>query len=253
MFPAAVSSHKMIEELSLGHWPSLSTLFVDGWVLRFADGCTKRANSIQPIYTSTLDIHEKIKTCEQLYERNGLPTVFKITPFIHPENLDNILDEKGYSLLDRTSIQTRSLDGLKTPQHSDVRIDTYATNSWLNSFCRINSVDEKKGSTMTRMLSNIRTTTGYISLLVNDQVVACGLGVVERGYIGLYDIVTDKQHRNQGLAEQLILHLLHWGKAQGAEFSYLAVVVNNAPAWRLYEKLGYEEIYRYWYRVKKYL
>lgn len=48
------SEHKTIEELSLSHWQPLSTLLYDGWVLRFAKGYTKRANSVQPIYDSTL-------------------------------------------------------------------------------------------------------------------------------------------------------------------------------------------------------
>ncbi|GIQ70557.1 hypothetical protein XYCOK13_33810 [Xylanibacillus composti] len=73
---------------------------------------------------------------------------------------------------------------------------------------------------------------------------------MEREHIGLYDIVTDINFRNRGFAEQMILHLLRWGRENGARYSYLAVVANNAPAWRLYSKLGYKEVYRYWYRVK---
>ncbi|WP_458461280.1 GNAT family N-acetyltransferase, partial [Paenibacillus sp.] len=98
---------------------------------------------------------------------------------------------------------------------------------------------------------NIRTKVGFISLLIDAQVVACGFGVIERGYVGLYDIITDANFRNQGLAEQMILHLLHWAKKQGATSSFLQVVANNAPALKLYAKLGYSEIYSYWYRVKE--
>ena len=47
-----------------------------------------------------------------------------------------------------------------------------------------------------------------------------------------------------------MLNLLHWGKQHGAEYSYLLVVLGNAPAIKLYDKIGYEEIYQYWYRVK---
>jgi len=58
--------YKFIEELSLNHWQPLSTLLYDGWVLRFADGYTKRANSINPIHYSTCDLQEKIKECEKM-------------------------------------------------------------------------------------------------------------------------------------------------------------------------------------------
>lgn len=50
---------KTMEELSLNNWQPLSTLLYDGWVLRFANGYTKRANSIQPILYSTLELEQK--------------------------------------------------------------------------------------------------------------------------------------------------------------------------------------------------
>ncbi len=99
-------------------------------------------------------------------------------------------------------------------------------------------------------MNNIRTTKGFISLYYEEQVIACGLGVIEREYIGLYDIVTDPDYRNRGFGEQMILNLLKWGKENGAKYSYLAVVLNNEPALRLYSRIGYSEIYKYWYRVK---
>lgn len=65
--------NKFIEELSLNHWQPLSTLLYDGWVLRFAGGYTKRANSINPIYYSTCDLNIKITECEKIYSANHLP------------------------------------------------------------------------------------------------------------------------------------------------------------------------------------
>ncbi|MNI69139.1 ribosomal-protein-alanine N-acetyltransferase [compost metagenome] len=103
---------------------------------------------------------------------------------------------------------------------------------------------------MEGILSNIKTKKGFISLYDEGKVVACGLGVIERAYIGLYDIVTDIKYRNRGFGEQLLLNLLTWGRENGAKYSYLAVVMNNKPALKLYSKLGYTEAYKYWYRVK---
>lgn len=244
--------YRFIEELSLNNWPSLSTFLYDSWVLRFADGYTKRANSINPIHPSTQDLSSKIKECESLYFSNRLPAIYKITPFVHPANLDHILADQGYSLVDHTSVRTLDLDQIREPDgNASVQIDERPTAEWLEAFCRINEIPDKYINVMKRMLGNIRTRTGFISLYYGEQAVACGLGVLERGYIGLYDIVTDASFRNRGFGEQMLLHLLRWGKDNGAAHSYLAVVLNNAPALRLYSKVGFSEVYTYWYRVKE--
>ncbi|WP_168120065.1 GNAT family N-acetyltransferase [Paenibacillus sp. HB172176] len=243
--------HKSIEELTLNHWQALSTVLYDGWLLRFADGYTKRANSINPIHYSTHQLLEKIEFCESLYSANQLPTIFKITPFVHPIDLDSKLTERGYSQVDLTSMQVMKLDALREPTTSSIVITDGATDEWINHFCRFNSMKEAHRSVMERMLSGITFRSRFILFYIGDQAVACGFGVIERECIGLYDIVTEKSYRNKGYGEQMILHLLQWGKLHGAKNSCLAVVANNAPARRLYEKIGFKEIYTYWYRVNQ--
>jgi GNAT superfamily N-acetyltransferase len=241
----------MLEELSLNHWQSLSTLLYDGWVLRFADGYTKRANSINPLYASTLDWERKLEACEKLYAEHQLHPTFKITPFVQPEKLDGFLEQKGYALIDPTSVQVAKLDTVIRPEGNRVTIDEAVQDDRVDNICRLNQVEDKHRDTMKRMLSNIRTKRAFVSLYHDEQVIACGLGVVERGFIGLYDIVTDARFRNKGYGKQLVGHLLYWGKEHGAAYSYLAVLRNNAPALRLYANMGYSEVYSYWYRVKK--
>jgi GNAT superfamily N-acetyltransferase len=240
---------KAIEELSLNNWQPLSTLLYDGWVLRLSGGYTKRANSISPIHYSTLDLNVKIETCEKIYLNNSLPTIFKITPSVHPEDLDKILEKRAYSLIDVTSVQTLHLENVKAPILKSVCMNQNLTDPWLEHFCRLNKVAPLNKHIMVQMLANIATPKCFISLSIKGEVIACGLGVIEREYIGVYDIVTDENYRNQGFGEQLLLNLLSWGKDNGAKHSYLAVVQNNAAAQRLYSKIGYTEVYKYWYRL----
>ena len=56
-----------IEELSINAWPALQTMLYAGWVLRFAAGYTRRANSINPLYGSTIEVGEKIQACERAF------------------------------------------------------------------------------------------------------------------------------------------------------------------------------------------
>ncbi|WMT39865.1 GNAT family N-acetyltransferase [Paenibacillus sp. D2_2] len=171
---------KRIEELYLNHWPSLSTLLYDGWLLRFANGYTKRANSISPIYDSTYDIQQKIVECEKMYANEQLPVIYKITPFVHPDHLDTLLAEQGYSQLDITSVQVLELGHVRQPRLESVKLNEEADSEWISDFCRMSQVKEQHEPTIERLLGNIKTRKGFITLYVDRRAVACGYAVIER-------------------------------------------------------------------------
>jgi len=83
---------RQFEQISLNAWPALQTIFYDGWILRFANGVTRRANSIIPLFESNLDIGEKIATCEDIYREHNLPAMYKMTVSVSPLNLDRMFD-----------------------------------------------------------------------------------------------------------------------------------------------------------------
>src|ERR1041385_4991873 len=87
---------RFVEELSMTALPALQTVYYDGWVLRFADGFTRRANSVNPVYDSTLSLEKKLKYCEHLFSEHKLPTVFKLTPMSYPVDLDRVLEFHHY-------------------------------------------------------------------------------------------------------------------------------------------------------------
>ncbi|MBI5300692.1 MAG: GNAT family N-acetyltransferase [Chloroflexi bacterium] len=237
-----------IEELSLNAWSSLQTMFVDGWVLRFADGYTKRANSINPMYASARDVNAQIEFCEQVYREKQLPVVFKMTTAVHPENLDAVLAERGYVVDSPTSVHTMELDN--TTWTVNAELNPALSDEWLASFCRMSSVKDERQVTLRQILGNILPQKCFAAIRRDRQIIACGLGVRQGEYIGFYDIVTDAAWRKQGYGKLLMASLLAWGKANGARYAYLQVMLNNPPALRLYANLGFKEIYQYWYRIK---
>jgi ribosomal protein S18 acetylase RimI-like enzyme len=112
-------------------------------------------------------------------------------------------------------------------------------------------MDARHLPTMRMMLGSIVPKSGFFHLKEGTETVAVGLSVLERGFVGIYDIVIDADLRNRGLGTQMMRHILHWGQTNGAHTAYLQVMLNNPPALHLYQKLGFREIYRYWYRQKE--
>ena len=73
--------------------------------------------------------------------------------------------------------------------------------------------------------------------------------VLERGCVGLYDIVIAPAMRGRGLGRALVCGLLHWGRTQGAQWAELQVRTPNRVARGLYESLGFHPLYAYHYRL----
>lgn len=241
---------RFLEEISLNALPALRTTFYDGWVLRFSDGYTRRANSVSPLYDSRLDLEPKIAAAERLYAAYKQPTVFKLTPLPEAQRIDTLLAHDGYRHDQGASVQTLSLDGLEPPAQADVEFLEHIDEGWLEIFFRLRPSQPSYHPVMRQMLAAIVHPLCCACLRLNGEAVALGLGVVERGWIGLFDIVTEAPYRNQGWGRQLVLNLLHWGQQRGAANAYLQVHPANDPALRLYDKLGFREVYQYWYRER---
>jgi ribosomal protein S18 acetylase RimI-like enzyme len=240
---------QLIEELSINALPSLQTLLVDGWVLRFANGCTKRANSINPMYACAGNGEERIQFCEETYQRNNLPVVFKMTLAVYPENLDEMLARRGYEVDSPTSVQAMDLSDTYSPLN--VALDATLTEEWLADFCRMGGMSDERKPTLRQMLTNIIPQKCFATICPDSQAIACGLSVLQGKYIGCYDVITDASFRNQEYGKRLMCSLLAWGKQNGARKAYLQVMLTNAPALHLYAQLGFKEVYQYWYRIKR--
>lgn len=270
--------NQRIEEASLNAWPALHQMLLDGWVLRFARGFTKRANSVTPLYAGSQPIDEKVRFCENLYARERLQSVFRITAGADGADqaaLDSYLDARGYRLADPSLVLTTRCtrptsgrssgaevdsDDSLAPRSRDIgapiaseavspRWSMLTLKEWLNAYAALTEMPAKFMRLHGAILNTIRTECAHAVLRDGEQVLACGLGVVERGLVGLFDIVTHPAHRRQGCGEELVRGLLAWGRERGAETAYLQVAQANAAAQALYLKLGFAERYRYWYRI----
>lgn len=80
---------------------------------------------------------------------------------------------------------------------------------------------------------------------------AYGRGVMDRGYLGIYGVFVDPDFRRRGYGETITRELMAYGKKQGCTTAYLQVEMDNERAWTLYDKIGFREIYQYWYLLKE--
>ncbi len=228
--------------------PALESIEDDGWVLRFADGYTKRANSVNPHFGSTRSVVEKIAHCEAQYAKRGLPTIFRLTSFSRPRELDRVLAEAGYRELDRSLVLRASLDRPPDRTLHDVRC--VSADAWFAAFDLLRTPDRTLRRVHRQIVEAADGERLYALIEQAGRPVACGLGVLVKDAVGLFDLFTAKEHRRQVLGSAVVGAILAWAAGYGARTAFLQVHSENEAAVRLYERFGFTIAYPYWYRIQ---
>jgi len=244
---------RYLEELAANAWPAEVIQVVDGWRLRFNRNVTRRANSVWP--NGVGDDHsleEKLALVEDFYARWDCPARYQICPAAQPTNLDEILAKRGYTSDARTAVQIAPLETVLARAEANpaftVTISEAFDESWFDFYSQVEQVSPQAAEGRRGILRRIGPQSGFALLRAAGQPLAIGLGGVERGWIGLFGIVTHPEFRRQGAATTVIRALAQWGQEHQVSQVYIQVMENNASARALYARLGFETLYHYHYR-----
>lgn len=236
---------RALEERACNAWPAHQTLLIGGWSVRLGRGYTKRANSASALWPD--GSFEQVRgVIEAIYQRQGLKPVFRLSPLAG--DADAVLADAGYRMIEPVSIMRCALDA-PNEDSQGVVVHAQASQAWLGGFAAATGLSASARSRHEAMLSALALPAGHATLYHDAQAVAHGLAVLERGMVGLFDIVVAPAHRGRGFGRALTRGLLAWGRAQGASQAYLQVAIANTVAANLYRRLGFEPVYQYHYRV----
>lgn len=242
-----------IELHSLDAIPALQSTDYDGWILRQAKGHTKRANSVNFRDPGVIPVQEKIDYCERFYADLKQPSIFRLTPLMTPENLDEILDARGYAKLDETDVYLRDL-GKHPPKASShqVLLNTEMTEDWLEAMARLTGLSSKGQSHLSQMMAVTPLESIFASIKLEGQIIACGLGGASKTTIGLFEFATDPHHQRKGCAKAIVDSLLTEASKKNVGKAYIQVVQDNKEGQNFWNFMGFDQkLYRYHYRVKK--
>jgi N-acetylglutamate synthase len=245
--PIDLATVRTLEMCLFRAWPALHTLTTAGWIQRFANGYTKRANSINALEAEAPFSTELRDALEQPYRMSGLPPIWRLTPLAPPE-ADPMLAALGYRRIEESLVQVAPLEA-RFAADPEVVLVPAPSPAWLARFAELSPVAPAHRETMTRMLTSIEAPVAFAHVEQAGRLVAFALGVADRDRIGLFDVLVAPEARRQGLARRLTQSIAAWGRLQGARSIYLQVVATNAAARALYAELGFETVYSYAYRV----
>lgn len=241
-----------IEDAALNASAPPQQRWIDGWLARFSPGKAKRARCVNPVAEGRLPLAERLAACERVLADAGLPLIVRITPFARPAGLDDWLAALGLLRLDdtRTMVATQ-LTAAPVGIPAGMRLEPAGAEAYAETIGALRgSPAAQRAAHAQRIALSPVPYQGWL-LRRGDEMLACGQTVIDGDLVGLYDVFTAPLSRDQGLASALCAVLLARAQAAGARAAYLQVDAANAPARRVYRRLGFVDAYAYHYRARE--
>jgi N-acetylglutamate synthase len=232
------------EERLINVWPAPSTLVMDGWVVRFANGYSGRANSASAIIKNAMLSDDLIHRIEGLYRDASLSPTFRISP-LAGEDCEGLLLKRGYHVKNEVSTMSLDLRSFNARMDDRVQITAKPTADWLKGVSVRQEPSKRSDDHLKMIVGNIRLPAAFASLILENEPVGFGMSAIDRGWAELGSIMLDQTQRGKGLGRAVVEALLTWAQQKGADCAFLQVDITNMIAIKLYTSLGFKEIYRY--------
>ncbi|MGH3389161.1 MAG: GNAT family N-acetyltransferase [Actinomadura sp.] len=251
--PSAMSGPEVVrglQERTARALPAEHVAHVDGWWLRHAPSSAWWVGTVLPHGdTGQGALGHRVGLAEEFYAGHGAAARFQISPGACPEGLDPVLAERGYRRHGLMSLQVASTAHVldqAPPCSPRVRLAGRPAPAWFDIWRAVHGGDSRSESDM---LDRVERPGGYACATIGDDVAAVGRAVADTGWAGVFGMATLPEARGKGAARHVLAALAGWAGAHGADRMYLQVELDNVPALRLYDRMGFREICRYHYRA----
>lgn len=236
-----------IEPEAVAQWPARETMMLNGWLLRFTNGFTHRGNSVATLHFDGTDLEEAMETVEGEYQRRALRPMFQIASSVAPSHLARSLVGRAYQVVTPTFVFVGSPAAISKCLPDATASTSPEPDEYFVSLVLEGSRSVDDGHERIDILSRITHERICVTASSDGMAVACGMGTLTNGYVGINMMRTTTAHRRRGHARRVLAAIAQWAMDEGARRIYLSVEMENAPAIALYRSAGFEFGYSYRY------
>ncbi|WP_407049580.1 GNAT family N-acetyltransferase [Methyloraptor flagellatus] len=243
----AAPSVLTLETAALSTWPALRVVHDGHWLWRWANGYTKRANSLNFLDPSDgADAAARLDHAAALSLRNDIGFVVRSSPLTPPEVLAE-LDRRGFEVFEESLMLWRRLDGAAAAADPDVTIGPADDPAWLEAQSVLSGYSSQARQALAAILGVYGVPAWGLTLVEDGVPAASALLAIASGVACLTNVVTDPAKRRRGFAARMLGAAMAKAAREGASIAAHAVIATNEPARALYAGTGYRELYRYRY------
>ncbi|GAA2139336.1 N-acetyltransferase [Glycomyces algeriensis] len=243
--PTPFSEILELERHLAATWPAPETAELGGWLLRYAEGFSRRANSVLALTAPPGGTDAALAAVGDWYEARGARPLIALPGGVG-KRLDDELAARGWEAEGRTAVMTKRLDGAS---QDSTAYDGEAVVVDAPGAALLEQVGRGAPAVAARIFGS-GPGRGYAEIHRGGELAARGRGAVEGDLVAITNIGTLPAFRRQGLGTEILRALEAWGHGNGARRAALQVEADNEAAIAMYERLGYAERYRYQYRAR---
>lgn len=246
--PADLPTVRQYEAAGFRAWPASAVHYDGAWVVRLTAGHpAKRLNSINPLDPGDVgNLVERIARAGRRFGAYGRPVTFRVSP-LSGALLSSHLDGEGWSRLSESLVMGFGLDCDAVHEAMD-QIPMKDMGRFVGAAMTTQQLDPALRPGLSEIIGSIQPEAGLFVLEDGEEPLATAICVHEGDLAGLFEVTTQAEQRGKGFGRRMILSALKWARLRGAKRAWLQVEADNLAARRLYESIGFTEIYRYHYR-----
>ncbi|WP_456298121.1 GNAT family N-acetyltransferase [Auraticoccus cholistanensis] len=231
-----------LSRLAARGWPAVEEEALGDWRLRWADGWTRRANSVLATGGPGRSLAGALHQVRRWYRDRGRPALLQLSdgalaPVLEPE-----LVAQGFTPAEETCFLTATAADVARDAPGLTRWSDHLEPEWLAAFARQRPVDTPAAATVLAG-SGAR----FARIEQDGRIVAVGRLTTEPPWAGLTGLWVEPASRGRGLGTALTADLAVRAVELGCAALHLQVLPDNTPALALYRRLGFEEHHRYRY------
>lgn len=225
--PVRTSEIRNLEHAAALAWPGVEQQWIDGWLLRFGHGSTRRANSAVPLLPSP---GSDWKAIADWYAARSAPPLIAAPDRLYRVRAEDLVDGENV-------VMATKLTDFTAPARSTATVTSRPGDDWPALHPRAVPLD-------------------VLTAVVDGEVAFASVagGGVVRGAVtsspdgtrwaGLSSLHVAEASRRRGLARALCAEVLAWAVDRGATHAYVQVLADNTAATRLYESMGFRAHHR---------
>ncbi len=242
---------RRLEAAGFRAMPAGRTVYDRTWAIRLTPGHpSKRVNSVNPLDPAdSAQLAARIADAGRVFAGHGLPSIFRLGP-LSGKGLDDTLAAAGYGRCEDTLVMTCNAMPEFFPPAID-RLPIRDLDRWARANAVLKGGDHRLAAMIAETIEKCPADCGLFLIEDDGEPAAVARCVVDGNVAGIFEMRTGEQFRRRGHAASIFANALKWGFSRGARIAWLQVEADNLAAIALYEKAGFSEAYRYWYRIRR--